>query len=101
MTRKMRTHQKKEEIKSGMWAKTVGFFKEILFVLACVLVINSFVLAAFEVPTTSMADTVLAGDFLFVNKFIYRFRDPERWEIIVFKYPEDTTKDFVKIAEQT
>lgn len=120
MTRKMRTHQKKEEIKSGMWAKTVGFFKEILFVLACVLVINSFVLAAFEVPTTSMADTVLAGDFLFVNKFIYGgstpysiphtsiriphfrvpgFRSVERGDVIVFDWPGN--RDQVEKPAQT
>ncbi|MFZ1728653.1 MAG: signal peptidase I [Bacteroidota bacterium] len=50
-------------------------FKETLkslgFALAAVIVLNSFVLASFQVPTGSMENTVMAGDFLFVNKFIY------------------------------
>lgn len=50
-------------------------FKETLkslgFALVAVIILNSFVLASFQVPTGSMENTVMAGDFLFVNKFIY------------------------------
>lgn len=45
--------------------------KSLGFALAAVIVLNSFVLASFQVPTGSMENTVMAGDFLFVNKFIY------------------------------
>jgi signal peptidase I len=85
-----------------------GFFRELLYALIAVLIINSFVLASFEVPTGSMEDTVKIGDFLFVNKFIYGgstpytipltsiriphfrvpgFRNVKRGDVIVFDWP--------------
>jgi len=51
---------------------------------------------AFKIPSGSMIPTLVQGDKLFVNKFIYRFHEPERWDIVVFKYPEDPKKDFIK-----
>jgi signal peptidase I len=45
--------------------------KSLGFALVAVIILNSFVLASFQVPTGSMENTVMAGDFLFVNKFIY------------------------------
>jgi signal peptidase I len=68
----------------------------ILIALVMALVIRAFVVQAFKIPSGSMYPTLKIGDRLFVNKFIYRFRDPQRWDIIVFKYPEDPSKDFIK-----
>lgn len=71
-------------------------------VILIVLAIRAFVIEAFTVPTGSMEDTILPGDFLLVNKFVYGFkapftnadiipgRMPKRGEIIVFRYPRDT-----------
>ena len=47
------------------------FFKDLAFVLVSFFFLNSFVLASFEVPTGSMENEIMTGDFLFVNKFIY------------------------------
>jgi signal peptidase I len=90
------------------------FFKDVVFVIGAFLVLNSMVLAAFEVPTGSMENEIMAGDFLFVNKFIYggstprtipltntripwfrvtdflpflKWRDVERGDVIVFEFP--------------
>lgn len=60
------------------------------------LLIRTFVVQAFKIPTGSMRMTLIEGDRILVNKFIYRFRAPERGDIVVFKYPEDTKKDFIK-----
>jgi len=72
------------------------------------LFVRAFVIQAFRIPTGSMMDTLLVGDFLFVNKFIYgagvpftnlhlpEVRDPRRGDIIVFKYPGDLRRDFIK-----
>ena len=60
------------------------------------LIIRTFVVQAFKIPTGSMRPTLIEGDRILVNKFIYRFKSPERGDIIVFKYPEDTKKDFIK-----
>lgn len=82
--------------------------KDIVFVLVSFFFLNSFVLASFEVPTGSMENEIMAGDFLFVNKFLYGgttprvvpftnvrlpwFRVPairsvERGDVIVFEFP--------------
>jgi signal peptidase I len=84
------------------------FFKDVVFVLVAFFFLNSFVLASFEVPTGSMENEIVAGDFLFVNKFIYggttprtipftnvrlpwfrvpAFRHVERGDVIVFEFP--------------
>jgi len=60
------------------------------------LIIRTFVVQAFKIPTGSMRPTLVEGDRILVNKFIYRFKEPERGDIIVFKYPEDMKKDFIK-----
>ncbi len=60
------------------------------------LIIRTFVVQAFKIPTGSMRPTLIEGDRILVNKFIYKFRDPERGDIIVFRSPEDKKKDFIK-----
>ena len=89
-------------------SQTLGFLRDIVYAFIAVLVINSFVLASFEVPTGSMEDTVKIGDRLFVNKFIYGgstpytipftpiriphlrvpgFRSVKQGDVIVFDWP--------------
>lgn len=72
------------------------------------LVIKTFVAEAFKIPTGSMERTLLVGDFLLVNKAVYgaeipftgkrlpALEKPERGDVIVFEWPLDVTKDFVK-----
>lgn len=72
------------------------------------LFIRTFVVQAFKIPSGSMQNTLLIGDYILVNKFIFGvkvpFTDltfipvkhPQRGDIIVFKYPEDPSKDFIK-----
>ena len=70
------------------------------------LIIRTFVVQAFKIPSGSMEDTLLIGDHLLVNKFIYgtqlpfsddpvlSIREPERGDIIVFEFPEDKDKSY-------
>jgi signal peptidase I len=72
------------------------------------LFIRTFVVQAFKIPSGSMKDTLLIGDHILVNKFIYGVKapflnktiipinDPQRDDIIVFEFPEDPKKDFIK-----
>jgi signal peptidase I len=72
------------------------------------LVIRTFFVEAFKIPSGSMENTLQVGDFLLVNKLVYgaevpfthkhlpRLRVPQRGDVIVFEYPEDPTKNFVK-----
>ena len=68
------------------------------FLVAAVLAfaIRTFLLGPYKIPTGSMRMTFLEGDRIFVDKVSYRFHHPERGDIIVFKYPLDRKKDFVK-----
>jgi signal peptidase I len=72
------------------------------------LLLRAFVVEAFKIPSGSMIPTLKVGDHIFVNKFIYGFRlpftnrklvdfkEPRRGEVIVFIYPKDPSKDFIK-----
>lgn len=72
------------------------WFHSILVALILTLVIRTYVIQAFKIPSGSMRPTLLEGDKLFVNKYIYRFEKPKRGDIIVFRYPQDPKKDFIK-----
>lgn len=68
------------------------------FAIAIVLavIIRMFIVEAFKIPSGSMIPTLLVGDHLLVNKFIYRFTTPQRGDVIVFKYPDDPSRNFIK-----
>ena len=68
------------------------------FIIAALLAIfiRTFLMGPYKIPTGSMRPTFLEGDRIFVDKLSFRFRLPKRGEIIVFKYPLDRKKDFVK-----
>ncbi|MGM0380446.1 MAG: signal peptidase I [bacterium] len=61
-------------------------------------IVRPFVVQAFFIPSRSMENTLQVDDHIFVNRFIYRVTDPERWEIVVFEYPRDRSKDYIKRA---
>ncbi len=76
--------------------------------LLAALLIRTFVVQAFRIPTGSMEDTLLVGDFLLVNKFIYgahipftdwtlpAFKEPKPGDVVVFKYPRNPDQDYIK-----
>jgi signal peptidase I len=92
--------------------RTRSIFREyleaVLWALVLTLVLRTFVIQAFRIPSESMKDTLLVGDFLFVNKFEFGpkvpfthvrlpgLRAPRRGDVIVFQFPQDPSKDFIK-----
>ena len=68
----------------------------IIVALILTLIIRTFIVQAFKIPSGSMRPTLMEGDKLFVNKYRYRFEAPQRGDIVVFKYPSDPKKDFIK-----
>lgn len=72
------------------------YAKSIIAALILALLIITFVVQAFYIPSGSMRPTLAVGDRVIVNKFIYRFKEPERFNIIVFKYPVDPSRKFIK-----
>lgn len=94
----------KKTTKEILWEYT----KAIVTALILALFIRAYFIQAFKIPSGSMIPTLLIGDHILVNKFIYGtkipfsdrrvfvFRKPKRGDIIVFKYPEDPSRDFIK-----
>jgi signal peptidase I len=72
------------------------YLKSIVIALLISFFIITFVVQAFYIPSGSMLPTLKPGDRIFANKFIYRFREPRRQEIIVFKWPVDPKRRFIK-----
>jgi len=84
------------------------YLEPILFAVLIALFIRTFVVQAFKIPSSSMEPTLLVGDYILVNKFIYglripftdtkffQFKKPQRGEVIVFIFPLDPSKDFIK-----
>lgn len=80
----------------------------ILIAVILALFIRTFVVQAFKIPSGSMKPTLLVGDHILVNKFIYGIKipfwditlipvkKPQHGDIVVFKFPEDPRKDFIK-----
>lgn len=84
------------------------YAESIAIAVLLALVIRTYLVQAFKIPSGSMEDTLLIGDHLLVSKFIYgtkipfvdkrvlAVRDPKQGDVIVFEYPEDPSKDFIK-----
>lgn len=84
------------------------YTEAIVIAILLALVIRAFVVQAFKIPSGSMKPTLLIGDHILVNKFIYGIKvpftdyelihisNPKRGDIVVFEYPVDPSKDFIK-----
>jgi signal peptidase I len=84
------------------------YAEAIITALLLALIIRAYIIQAFKIPSGSMIPTLLIGDHILVTKFTYGtkipfsdksilvFKQPEKGDIIVFKYPEDPKKDFIK-----
>lgn len=70
--------------------------QSLIWAILVTLVVRTYVVQAFKIPSGSMIPTLHIGDKLFVNKYVYRFEAPKRGDIIVFRYPLDKRKDFIK-----
>ncbi|OGP89596.1 MAG: signal peptidase I [Deltaproteobacteria bacterium RBG_19FT_COMBO_43_11] len=98
------TPKTKEKRKS----KIQEYIEAIIIAILIALFIRTFVIAAYKIPSESMVPTLLVGDHLLVNKFIYGVKipilrkiiipitDPKRDDIIVFIFPKDRSLDFIK-----
>ena len=92
-------------LRQPTWVEYSGsFFPVILMVF----VLRSFLFEPFKIPSSSMVPTLQIGDLILVNKFTYGIRlpvlnkkiidinQPERGDVMVFKYPKDTSLDYIK-----
>ena len=107
MSRKAKQPKQKSDLLE--WVKTLSIL------ILVILVFRGMVAQAYQIPSGSMERTLLVGDYIYINKMLYGpeldlgvagrhyyhhrfpgFRKPERGDIIVFRYPVDLRKDFIK-----
>jgi|SRR5215212_6375404 len=95
------TGMKPEEDREHRSQKKSGGFVEFLIILLIAFalvfgVVRPFIVEAFYIPSESMVPTLEVGDRVFVNKFIYRFSEPEHGDIVVFESVEGENEDLIK-----
>jgi signal peptidase I len=100
----LREHAQRRSLLLGIWEWT----RSLVIALVLFIVLRTFVVEAFRIPTSSMENTLLVGDFLLVNKAVYggeipgtslripAFAEPRRGDVVVFTPPHDPTKNYVK-----
>ena len=98
----------KTRTEPGKKSKLRQYIENFAFTVLLALLLRSFVVQAFRIPSGSMEDTLLVGDFLLANKFIYGpvipftpirlpgLRKPKPGDIVIFRFPRNPHKDFIK-----
>ena len=89
--------QAEQENKSqSVWKDLWDYAKIILVVFVIAFLLGHFVYINARVPSGSMEQTIMTGDRVFGNRLAYKTKDPERFDIVIFKYPDDPSQLFVK-----
>ncbi len=104
---------KKHDVVDVIWEN----IKSLLIAIVLAMIIKTSAVEAYKIPSGSMEDTLLIGDFLIANKFIYgarlplvnwrlpSIREPEQGDVVIFKYPGDRVTNYIKrcvaVGEQT
>jgi signal peptidase I len=101
MTENNKTKEKRK-------SKVKEYVESIIIAILIALFIRTFIICAYKIPSRSMVPTLLVGDHILVSKFIYGIKipllrktivpisNPQRGDIVVFIYPNDRSKDFIK-----
>ena len=86
--------ENKENVKgkSEIWE----YVRIVVAVVLVVGIVNTFFLLNARIPSDSMENTITKGDQLFGNRLAYKDHDPERYDIVIFKYPDDEKQLFIK-----
>lgn len=86
----------KAPTQSSFWKEFMEYLKMIIFVVVVVLIVNNFLLINAKIPSESMEQTIMTGDRVFGNRLAYVYGEPERYDIIIFKYPDNEKELFIK-----
>ena len=98
----------KSKTKEKKKSKVKEYTESIIIAILIAVFIRTFIICAYKIPSRSMVQTLLVGDHILVNKFLYGVKipflrktiisvsEPQRGDIVVFIYPKDQSKDFIK-----
>lgn len=84
------------EASSEIWREVISWIKTVLFAVIFALGINNFVIVNASVPTGSMENTIMSHDRIVAFRLSYMMSEPERFDIVVFRYPDDESILYVK-----
>jgi signal peptidase I len=96
------------DVKGKKKSKLREYVEIVVTAVVLALIVRAFIIQSYHIPSESMEDTLLKGDFLFANKFIYgakipftpwhlpKVRDPKPGDIVIFKFPGDRKTDYIK-----
>ena len=106
---KMNNNIQEDPKKKGVMAEILEWVKMIVIVVVVVIVIDGVVLINAKIPSASMENTIMTGDRIFGFRMAYginidlfgleyhkKMKDPERFDIVIFKYPDDEKQRFIK-----
>ncbi len=105
-----KSKRKRKKVKQSFRETVWEYIKSLAIALVLALMIKTSIVEAYKIPSGSMEDTLLVGDFLLANKFIYgmrlpipftdirlpALREPKPGDIIIFKYPKDPSVNYIK-----
>lgn len=83
---------KSQSVMKEVW----DWVKTIVVAIVCAVFITQFVIVNARVPSASMETTIMTGDRLIANRLSYKFSDPKRYDIVVFKFPDDESVLYIK-----
>lgn len=88
--------QEAEEEKISLWKELLSWVEIIVVAVLISLFLTKVVLVNALVPSSSMETLISPGDRLFGNRLTYKFKDPERFDVVIFKYPVDEDENYIK-----
>lgn len=88
--------RKRKKRRKTIWDEILSYIKIMVAAFVIAFLCNTFVIVNAQVPTGSMRDTILEGDRLIGFRFSYIFSDPQRGDIIIFKFPDNEEETYVK-----
>ena len=90
------TQRKSRDAKRSIIKELLQWAAAFIAAIAAALLINNFVIVNAQIPSSSMEDTIMPGDRVFGNRLAYVLGEPERFDIIIFRYPDDESQLFIK-----
>ena len=90
------SNKKDERNSTSFIGEAISWVLTIVVAVAIAFLLNKFVLINAEIPSGSMENTIMTGDKLIGFRWSYLFSQPKRGDIVIFKYPDDESQNYVK-----
>ncbi|HCK12211.1 MAG TPA: signal peptidase I, partial [Candidatus Latescibacteria bacterium] len=99
---------KQKSTGQGVLSETSSFIRFLVLLILAAILMRVFVVQAYTIPSASMEDTLLVGDFIIANKLAYGapvpfmeatlpgYKAPENGDVVIFRFPHDNEREFIK-----